>query len=104
VALATSAEMLALSIVPVPKGRLELTLGGILGSCVRNLTLTLGVAGLVRPLELSGQAIAPAAGLMLALSALLLLLLQRQWLGRREGCALLFAYPLHLALGLVRPP
>lgn len=96
VALATSAEMVALSIVPVLKGHPELTVGAILGSYAYNSTLTLGAAALVSPLPVPPEILVFPLPLMLGLLALLVLLMRRGVLGRREGLVLLCLYALHL--------
>jgi cation:H+ antiporter len=97
VALATAAEMVVLSIVPVLKGHPELTLGGILGSYAYNLTLTLGVAALVSPLPASGDLVRLALAFMLGSLVLLLGLMRIGKLGRVSGLVLIVIYAVYLA-------
>jgi cation:H+ antiporter len=100
VALATSGEMVALSIVPVLKGHPELTLGGIIGSCAYNVTLTLGVAALVAPLAVGEAPVAVPLAFMLGLLLLLLVLMGRGRLDRASGALLLGAYVAYVVLAL----
>ena len=100
VSLATSAEMVVLSIVPVLKGHPELTIGGVVGSYAYNLTLTLGVAALVSPLSVGDEPVFVPLGFMLGLLLLLLLLMRSGRLGRASGLLLLAIYALYLALTL----
>lgn len=100
VALATSLEMVVLSIVPVLKGHPELTVGGILGSWAYNLTLTLGVAGVVAPLSVGDDPVSVPLGFMLGLLLVLLLLMRRGSLGRASGLLLLAVYAVYVVLAL----
>lgn len=102
VALATSAEMIVLSIVPVLKGHPELTLGGIIGSCAYNVTLTLGVAALVAPLAVGSEPVAIPLAFMLGLLLLLLALMRRGGLGRASGVLLLGIYAVYVGLIVTR--
>lgn len=98
VAFATSAEMLFLAVVPVLKGHPEISLGGILGSYVYNVTLTLGVASLVGPLLAPEPRLIRVSSLfMVGLLALLLLMLSRGRLGRLDGAVLVLLYAAYLA-------
>lgn len=97
VALATSAEMVVLSIVPVWKGHPELTVGGILGSYAYNATLGLGVAALAGPVAIAGPASTFSVGLMLGVLITLLLCLRGGTVARWQGLGLLAAYGLFLA-------
>jgi len=105
VSLATSAEMVALSIIPVIKGRPELTIGGIIGSYIYNATLGLGVAALVAPLRVDRVGLVFPVALMLGLLALLIALLRGQTIGRKAGMLLLAIYFIYLAYNfLYRQP
>jgi cation:H+ antiporter len=78
-ALATSAEMLALVVAAHRRGVTEIALAGAVGSVGYNATVTLGLAAWVEPLLLDPSSPVPAIGL--ATAALPLLLLA----GRRTG-------------------
>ena len=100
VALATSIEMVVLSIVPVLKGHPELTIGGIIGSYAYNLTLTLGVAALVAPLGVGDEPVGLPLAFMLGLLLVLLLLMRRGRLARPAGLLLLGAYAAYVVTAL----
>jgi cation:H+ antiporter len=100
VALATSIEMVVLSIVPVLKGHPELTIGGIIGSYAYDATLTLGVAALVSPLAVGDEPVLVPVGFMLGLLVLLLLLMRRGRLHRLSGLLFLALYAVYTGLAL----
>jgi cation:H+ antiporter len=100
VALATAAEMVVLSIVPVLKGHPELTIGGVVGSYAYNVTLTLGVAAFVSPLAVDGGLVGAALAFMLGLLMLLLLLMRLRQIGRGGGLLLVAIYGLYLGTTL----
>ncbi len=89
-ALATSAEMLALVVAAHRHAVAEIAVAGAVGAAAYNATVTLGVAPLVRPLQVHGF-LAPSV--LAALLPLLLLALARHGrLGRGAGIVLLVVY------------
>ncbi len=98
VALATSAEMLFLAVVPTLRGHPELGIGGILGSYGYNATLTLGVAALVAPLAAANGTLLAGTVMMAGALVLLLPMLRRGWLTRPHGLVLVAFYGVYLAL------
>lgn len=97
-ALATSAEMLALVWSAHRRGLGEVALAGILGSVAYNATVSLGVAGLVRPLELSGGAALTAVGVVVLATMALVLVAHQRRIGRPVGAALVVTYAVSVAL------
>ena len=99
VALATTAELLALVWAAARRDVEDLALAGVLGSAAYNATATLGVAALVRPLTTTGVTGAAwgAAGLPFLLLAASL---RRGVVSRPMGLALLGAYLGFLVLAL----
>ncbi len=96
VALATTAELLALVWAAARRGLDDLALAGVLGSAVYNATATLGTAALVRPLAVAG--VLPQAWLAAAVPLGLLLVAHRSGrLTRGAGLGLLAAYGAFLA-------
>ena len=89
-ALATSAEFLALVAAAVRRGASELAVAGVVGSVAYNATATLGAAALARPLVITGMG-APAA-LAMALPLVVVALSTRGRLGRPAGSLLLAGY------------
>ena len=99
VALATTAELLALVWAAARRNVPELALAGVLGSAVYNATATLGVAALVRPL--TGFHVSGAAWGAAALPLLLLLATwRRERISRPLGVLLLASYAAFVVLTL----
>jgi cation:H+ antiporter len=78
-ALATSAEMLALVVAAHRRGLSEIALAGAIGAVAYNATITLGIAAWVEPLVLDRESPVLRVGLVTAVLPLLL------WTGRRTG-------------------
>jgi cation:H+ antiporter len=100
VALATTAELLALVVAARRHDVPELAVAGVLGSAVYNATVTLGVAALARPLAVPHdvRVVAWAAASLPVL--LVLLAFRRRRLGRAAGALLLAGYAGYLTLVL----
>jgi len=96
VSFATSAEMIALSVIPLYKGHPEITLGGIVGSYIYNILLTLGIAAVVRPLVFSAETLAVDFPVMVGVLAAVLLFAKKGQLGRKEGILLILGYLAYL--------
>ncbi|MGH9211246.1 MAG: hypothetical protein ACRD2C_11265 [Acidimicrobiales bacterium] len=97
VALATTAELLALAWAAARRDVSELAVAAIVGSAGYNATATLGAAGLVHP---AGHIDARAAALTAAALPLPMLVLggQDRRLGRPAGLILLAVYGLFVAM------
>ena len=74
VAFATGAPELAISLQAAADGRPDLVLGNILGSNVANILLILGIAGLVKPLNITNRIIKIDVPMVIGASALLYIL------------------------------
>lgn len=96
VALATSAELLALAWSEARRGMTQLAIAAVLGSYAFNLTLGLGVAALVSPLASPPRFLGPLLA-MLAAPALLVALTLGGRLGRPQGAVLLAGYAAYVA-------
>ena len=66
-----------------------LAIGNALGSNIANITLVLGMAALVKPLDVHSRILKKELPLLLIATALLLMLLQDSHLGRTDGVILL---------------
>lgn len=91
VALATTAELIALLVAAARRGVPELAVAGIVGSVAYNATVTLGLAALVRPVPTDGV-IASAWAAALLPVVVVVLAAGGHRLGRRAGMALLVGY------------
>lgn len=91
VGLATSAELLALVWAAARRGADQLVVGAVVGSVAFNVTLTLGISALVRPVD--GDELLGAAGLVTLLSGALGTTVVRRWDPPRPvGLVLLVTY------------
>jgi cation:H+ antiporter len=93
----TGAPELLVSCSAAADGRLDIAAGNVVGSNLANLTLVLGVAGLIARPETVPRVVRREAPLSLATVALLALLLQNG-LTRAEGAVLLVALVAAVAL------
>ncbi|CAN5642344.1 calcium/sodium antiporter [soil metagenome] len=93
VAFGTSVPELAASIAAAKRGEGQLVIGNIVGSNVFNISLILGIAGLIRPLPVDAAVLTFDVPLMIALSLLLLpIVYTSRAVHRMEGVGLLAVY------------
>lgn len=97
VAVGTSLPELATTVMAARRGQSDVALGNILGSGIFNIFGILGVTALVAPLPVNA-ALLPDIAVMLATTALLLVLLfWRRGLGRVSGLVFLLTYAAYMA-------
>ena len=77
-------------------------MGNVFGSCVFNILLILGVAGLLTDLPCSSSALTIDIPFMLALTLLVIPLSIRGRMGRTEGLLLVGCYAAYIVVSLVR--
>jgi cation:H+ antiporter len=99
VALATTAELLALIFSAARRQVSDLAVAAVLGSAAYNATATLGIAALARPLTAADPAIAALTAAALP-AALVVVGGRPHTLGRGAGTALLAGYAVFVALTL----
>jgi len=95
VSIGTSAPELVVSLLAALRGSPDLAAGNVLGSNLANIGLILGLAALLRPLDISLQVIRREVPWMIGITILTLPLLWNLRAGRLEGAimaALLFVY------------
>ncbi len=85
VAFGTSAPELVVSLVSAVKGKSMIALGNVVGSNICNIALVLGLTAIFQPVTTSRIVINRDIPIMLAVSALLLLLSFNSVIGRTEG-------------------
>ena len=102
VGFATAFELVVLAWSAARRGITEAVVAAVVGSFAYNATMTLGAAGLVRPLRIAdaGPIRGPAIAMLAALALAILLAQRHQRLTRRAGVVLLAAYPIFLFLSL----
>jgi cation:H+ antiporter len=99
-ALATTAELLALAWAALRRDVSEIAIAGILGSAAYNATATLGVAALVRPVHVSGI-LAPAIAAAV-LPVVLVAVSRAGRLSRPAGAVLVAGYAAWVPVILIR--
>jgi cation:H+ antiporter len=101
VAAGTSTPEFAVSLVSIRRGSLGVSVGNVIGSNVYNITGILGVAALVRPLAVTGNALETVAWL----GAVSVLVVAALWTGRilsrLEGALLAASEAVRWVLGLL---
>jgi cation:H+ antiporter len=98
--LATTAELFALAWAAMRRGVSEIAVAGVIGSVAYNATATLGVAALVRPLDVSGILVPAIAAAILPIA--LLTVTPRRQLTRPVGVVLVIGYAAWVAAVLAR--
>ena len=93
VALGTSLPEMSVTVSAARKGFGNIALGNVLGSCITNIGLIVGVAGLVYPLSAPRARLPLLLGFLILASLLLLVVIRSAWRIRRwEGALLLGLY------------
>ncbi len=100
----TAFELVVLAWSASRRGASETVIAAVVGSFAYNATMTLGVAALVRPLEVvdASRLHAPAVLMLLALALVVVLGAARGVLTRRHGMLLLALYPVFLVYVISR--
>lgn len=88
VAIGTGSPELVLSIQAALAGTSDIALGNVVGSNISNIALVLGVAAMVRPLNVRSQLVRREMPLMIGVTVLLMLMLIDGVLGRIDGAVL----------------
>lgn len=84
IAFGTSAPEFAVSISALASGNTDMVLGNVMGSCILNILLILGVAALIHPIKIKDSTIRKELPLCMLISALLAVLFLDVWLGGGE--------------------
>ncbi len=103
VGLATGFELVVLAWSSARRGISEAVAAGVIGSFAYNATMTLGVAAVFGPLQVSDAALLhpTMVAMLLALGAVVVLALPNRQLRRGHGWVLLGLYPPFVTLALV---
>jgi cation:H+ antiporter len=103
VALGTSLPELATSVIAAARRESEIVVGNIVGSCIFNILLVMGVVGLIKPIHTPPMSIMPDMGVMLFLTVLLLpMFYTGRRLSRLEGSFLLAVYAAYIVFIALR--
>lgn len=91
VAFGTGSPEMIVSLQAALSGNSDLALGNIVGSNISNIALILGLAALVRPLQVRSALLQREVPVMIAVTLLLAVMLHDGMLGRFEGAVLAFS-------------
>lgn len=100
VGFATAFELVILCWSAARKGATEVAVAGVVGSFAYNVTMTLGAAALIRPLNITDASLLhkPAIAMLLSLVLVILLAIPKQQISQRAGWFLVAAYPVFLTV------
>lgn len=99
VSLGTTLPEMSVTVSAARRGFGGIALGNVLGSCIANIGLIVGAAGLIRPLAAARQGLPLLLGFLFFAALFLLAMIRSAWRIRRwEGALMLAAYVLYVAL------
>lgn len=101
VAVGTSLPELVTSCIAAKKGENEIAVGNVIGSNMFNMLFVMGIAATVNPLTTGSQVLVDSL-VMLAVTALLLVLVQKGKLTRTHGIVMLSLYGVYLVYLVLR--
>lgn len=93
----TSLPELATSVVAAYKGRSAIAIGNVLGSCVFNILLILGLTAVIHPLRIINITIVDLTMLFLSVGFLWLCAFTKYSISRREGLVLIAGFAAYMA-------
>lgn len=102
VAFGTSVPELAVTIAGVVKKEEAIALGNIIGSCIFNITLVIGVSACINPISASSQSVYVLTPFMIFTGILLLIfMISDSIISRKEGFALLLIYLIFMTYNIL---
>ncbi len=103
VSMGTTLPEMSVSVMAARRGLSGIALGNVLGSCIVNIGLIAGAAGLIRPLAVPRQGLPLLLGSLLFAGLLLLAMIRSTWRIRRwEGALMVAAYGAYIAMLFIR--
>lgn len=93
----TSLPELATSVVAARKGRSSIAIGNVIGSCVYNVLLIIGVTGIITPMTIEGLSIVDFALMMASITLLWLFSFTKYKVERWEGWLMIAIFACYLA-------
>ena len=78
IAFGTSAPELAVSISALASGSTDMVLGNVIGSCILNILLILGIAAVIKPIKIKANTVKKELPMCMLISTLLAVLLDRK--------------------------
>ena len=102
VALGTSLPELVTSVIAAKKGENDLALGNVIGSNIINISLILGLVGIIAQVPVSTDILTDVAILFACTIFFGLVCAKKNNLGRLEGITLLFIYIAYISFAIIR--
>jgi len=96
-AMGTTLPELSVSLTALKRKNVSLAMGNIIGSLFVNLTLLLGIAALIQPINLDHTLFIVTSFVLLS-NIVLYLITRKKWLSRRDGIILLALYAIFLSV------
>lgn len=93
----TSLPELATSVVAARKGQSSIAIGNVIGSCVYNIFLIIGVTGIITPMTIEGLSILDFALMMASITLLWLFSFTKYKVERWEGWLMIAIFACYLA-------
>ena len=95
-AFATSAPEFFVCLTAAVKNSKDLAIGNIIGSCIANIALILGVCSLIRPIKIERSLLRKELPILIAASFLILFMCLDLYISKTEALFLLFAFCLFI--------
>lgn len=92
----TSLPELATSVVAARKGQSAIAMGNVIGSCVYNILLIIGVTGVIAPMTINGLTIVDFSMMMVSIALLWLFSFTRYKVERCEGWLMIAIFACYL--------
>lgn len=92
----TSLPELATSVVAARKGQSAIAMGNVIGSCVYNILLIIGVTGVIAPMTINGLTIVDYSMMMVSIALLWLFSFTRYKVERWEGWLMIAIFACYL--------
>lgn len=92
----TSLPELATSVVAARKGQSAIAMGNVIGSCVHNILLIIGVTGVIAPMTINGLTIVDFSMMMVSIALLWLFSFTRYKVERWEGWLMIAIFACYL--------
>lgn len=92
----TSLPELATSVVAARKGQSAIAMGNVIGSCVYNILLIIGVTGVIAPMTINGLTIVDFSMMMVSIALLWLFSFTRYKVERWEGWLMIAIFTCYL--------
>lgn len=102
VAIGTSLPELITSVVAAKKGENDIAVGNIVGSCIFNVLLVMGISGIIFPIDIAAENYADLWILLAAMVVVVPMMYTSKKISRVEGALMMLAYVAYSAFIVMR--